>query len=84
MASYRVKKSGKDKDGDITKLCGDWGNVTKAKAIEQLEKANGDRYYVEEEAPRVDVKVVTESGKKYLRTTADKTKKNNLDKLDDC
>jgi hypothetical protein len=30
------------------------------------------------------VKVVSEAGSKYLRTTTDKTNKNNLDNLPDC
>lgn len=37
MAGRRVTGTGKDRDGDITSLCGGWGSVTKAAAIREIE-----------------------------------------------
>lgn len=85
MAERRVTKSGKDREGDITSLCGSWGKENKDSVIRQLEASPPThRYYVEEEQPSVDVRVVNGLGRKYLRTTPDATSKNNLDKLLDC
>lgn len=86
MAERRVKKSGKDKNGNITSLCNSgesWSPKSKADAIKEIDEGT-NKYYVEEETPKVYVKVVTEGTSKYLRTTADKTSKNNLDNLPDC
>ena len=84
MADVRVKRTGKDDDGDIISLCGDWGKDSKSEAIRYIE--NGTHtYYVNEVAPRVNVHVVTSSsGRKHLRTTSDRTSKNNLDNLPNC
>lgn len=82
----RVRKSGKDRDGDITSLCnhGEWWSPrSKAEAIRDIDN-DTYRYYVEEQTPRAYVKVVEVGSKKHLRTTADSTSKNNLDKLPDC
>lgn len=37
MASRRVTRTGKDRDGDITALCGHWGRANKAEAIRDIE-----------------------------------------------
>lgn len=82
----RVRKSGKDADGDITSLCNSgewWSPRRKADAIDDIEDDNY-RYYVEEQTPRTYVKVREVAGKKHLRTTADSTSRNNLDNLPDC
>jgi hypothetical protein len=79
----RVTRTGKNWQGDITSLCGSFGSVDKATAIGDIENSV-HRYYVYEEAPEVDVKVVTEGLSKYLRTTADRRSRNNLDNLPDC
>lgn len=82
----RVRKTGKNREGDITSLCSDgewWSPRTMSDSIRDIEN-DAYRYYVEQEAPRVYVKVVSEGGKKYLRTTSDKSSKNNLDNLPDC
>lgn len=81
-----VRKSGKDRDGDITALCHNaewWSPRTKADAINDIESGNY-RYYVEEQTPRTYVQVVSVAGRKHLRTTPDRTSKNNLDNLADC
>ena len=83
MADRRVKKTGKDNDGDITSLCGDWGDATKAQAINHID-AKIHSYYVEEAGYRSDVHTYTKDGKKHLKTYADETSKNNLDNLPDC
>lgn len=79
----QVRQTGKDSDGDIIKLCGDWGSVQKDAAIQEIE-ADPDAYFVEEDSPRVYVRVVQVNSKKYLRTEADSSSKNNLDNLPDC
>ena len=82
MANYRVKRTGKY-GGDITRLCGDWGNHAKAEAISNIEHGI-HTYSVEEQAPTIYVEVVDARPGKYLRTRADATSKNNLDNLPDC
>lgn len=79
----RVTGSGKDRQGDITSLCGAWGRRGKDMAIQQIERST-QSYYVEEERPRVYVDVVTLAGRKHLRTTADSNSANNLDNLPNC
>jgi len=79
--------SEKDKDGDIIGLCweGDDGlkYTSRADAISHI--TNGvHRYYVEEEAPAVDVLARPEDNPTYLTTEADGASKNNLDKLPNC
>lgn len=81
--SQRVTKSGKDSQGNITKLCWSSGSVSKADAISAIER-DDKAYYVEEQSPKVYVHVYTSGGVKHLRTTADKNSKNNLDNLPDC
>ncbi len=85
MADRRVAETGKDSDGDIIRLCniGIWPSVSRDEAIKHIE--NGvHTYYVNAAGYRTDVHVVKVGFKKYLRTTADKTSKNNLDNLPDC
>lgn len=84
MADRQVTASGKDKDGDITKLCKSgevWSPRQKANAIRDI--GNGlHTYYVQQPGTsRVNITVVNGT---YLRSTADKSSKNNLDYLPDC
>lgn len=83
MADRRVKKTGKDSDGDITKLCGDWGSRSKALAISDIEDST-HTYYVREAGYRSDVHVAGTGNSKYLRTYADSVSANNLDNLPNC
>ena len=83
MADRRVTKTGKDKDGDITKLCGDWGSRLKDEAISDIE-LKLHSYYVNESGTRSDVYIVNRNGKKHLQTTPDKSSRNNLDNLPNC
>jgi len=82
----RVRRTGKDKDGDITSLCNSsetWSPRSKADAIRDIDGGT-IKYYVEEQTPRTYVQVVERGNKKHLQTTADRTSKNNLDNLPDC
>lgn len=87
MANRRVTHSGKNGDGDITKIGNpgeSWSPRSRADAIRDIEGGTY-RYYVNAAGYETDVSVVKLSdGTKYLRTTADKTSKNNLDNLPDC
>jgi len=86
MTDRRVKKTGKNDDGDITSLCNSgeiWSPRSKSSVISDIE--NGTHtYYVNEDGSRTNVRVVEVSGKKHLRTTSDTTSKNNLGNLPDC
>lgn len=80
MAQRKVTHSKKDSDGDILGLKGPWGDDTSRNIISHIE--NGvHSYYVNETGSATDVRVVKEGSKKYLRTTADASSKNNLDNL---
>jgi len=84
MAERRVRRSGKDRDGDIVRLCGDWGSRTKAEAISDIEYRT-HRYYVEDYLTRrAEVQVVNGPTGKYLRTDPNSSCSDNLDNLPDC
>ena len=87
MADRPVIRSGKDQDGDITKLCNSgqsWSPVSKATAIREIE-SNTHRYYVPwNDGNNTWIRVVNGPTGKYLRTDKDSTTKNNLDDLQDC
>lgn len=85
MADRQVLRSRKDKDGDITALCGagDWSPRLKADAISDIEYGR-QTYHVGSGTSRVEIRVVKGSTGKYLRTDPDKTARNNLDDLPDC
>lgn len=87
MSNRQVTATGKDKDGDITRLCNSnsfWSPRSKADAIHDIEMGL-HRYFVRiNYLDEVDIKVITRNGKKYLRTDPDKTPSNNLDNLPDC
>lgn len=84
MTERRVRRSGKDRDGDITRLCGDWGSRTKSEAISDIE-SRIHRYYVEDYLTRrAEVQVVKGPTGKYLRTDPNSSCSDNLDNLPDC
>ena len=87
MASRQVTKAGKDRDGDITKLCNGgatWSPRTKASAISDIENGT-HRYFVKwNTGVETDIHVVNGPSGKYLRTDRDSASKNNLDELPDC
>lgn len=85
MADRRVTRTGKDRDGDITSLCGTWGSVTRATAIREIEAPSTNTYYVQDGyGRRADVQVVMGPTGKYLRTDPNSSCSDNLDNLPDC
>jgi len=83
MTKRYVDRSGKDAEGDITKLCGAWGSTSKAQAIREIE-ASTYNYVVR--LGGGEVKVLVKQGKtgKYLTTSPDGRTRNNLDDLPEC
>lgn len=87
MADRRVTATGKDKDGDITKLCNSgqiWSPRRKADAIGDIENKIHTYYVRDSKGNRADIRVVNNGGNKYLRTVSDTSSANNLDNLPDC
>ena len=86
MADRAVRKTGKDRDGDITKLCDSgksWSPRLKADAIRDID--NGiHTYHVPWKTGRTEIHVADGPNGKYLRTDRDNTSENNLDDLPDC
>ena len=86
MADRAVTQTGKDADGDITRLCNpgkSWSPRSKQDAIDDIE--SGDyTYYVPWNSGRTEIRVVDGPNGKYLRTDRDGTSKNNLDDLPNC
>jgi hypothetical protein len=87
MATRIVTRSRKDEDGDITALCNPgeyWSPRLKNDVISDIES---ELYEYYTQAPGTDpakVHVVEDGGRKYLRTSPDLSKHNNLDDLPDC
>ena len=87
MAKRYVTRTGKDKDGDITRLCNSgqaWSPRSKADAIRDINTGT-DEYWVNwASSPETRIRVVDGAYGKYLRTDRDTTTRNNLDDLPDC
>jgi hypothetical protein len=87
MAKRYVRATGKNTQGDITRLCNAgefWSPRSKADAINDIEQ-NLHEYWVNwANAPETKIRVVSGSTGKYLRTDRDTTSRNNLDDLPDC
>lgn len=87
MADRAVRKTDKDKDGDIVALCDDgamWSPRSKADAINDIENGIHTYYVPWKIAGRTEIRVVDGPTGKYLRTDRDDTEKNNLDDLPEC
>ena len=87
MAKRYVRQTGKDKDGDITRLCNSgefWSPRSKADAIQDSESGTHEYWVNWANYPETKIRVVTGTRGKYLRTDRDQTSKNNLDDLPDC
>jgi len=84
VAQRQVKRTGKDRDGDITSLCGEWGSVPKVRAINDIEHRYHSYYVQDLHGRRADVVVVRGRFGKYLRTDPNSTCSDNLDSLPDC
>ena len=86
MSDRSVRNTGKDSDGDITKLCDPgaaWSPRLKADAIRDIE-GGIHTYHVPWTSGRTEIRVVNGPTGKYLRTDHDNTNRNNLDDLPDC
>lgn len=87
MAKRYVRQTGKDKDGDITRLCNSgqfWSPRSKADAIQDIESGTHEYWVNWANYPETKIRVVTGARGKYLRTDRDQTSKNNSDDLPDC
>lgn len=87
MATRYVNKSGKDKDGDITKLCNSgqaWSPRLKADAIRDIDDGVHEYRVAWADGQDTKIGVVNGTTGKYLRTQRDGSTKNNLDDLPDC
>ena len=84
MALRQVTRTGKDRDGDITALCGVWGQSSKIRAINEIELRLHTYYVQDNLARRADVHVVNGANGKYLRTDPNSSCSDNLDNLPDC
>ena len=86
MADRQVTRTGKDRDGDIIKLCSSasWSPRQKADAIRDIDRGT-HRYFVRwSDGMETTIRVVNGLAGKYLQTDRDQTTKNNLDDLPDC
>ncbi len=87
MANREVKRTRKNKDGDIVALCNSselWSTKFKSMAILEIEEKI-HRYFVKVDNEEVDIHVVNDRLKgKYLRTDPNQTTNNNLYDLPDC
>ena len=89
MAKRYVRQSGKDRDGDITKLCNSdtgnyWSPRFKADAIRDIENSTHQYWVNWSNSPETKIRVVNGPNGKHLRTDRDNTSKNNLDDLPNC
>jgi hypothetical protein len=87
MTRRDVTKSGKDSQGDITRLCSPgqyWSPRSKADAIRDIETGTNQYYVPWKHSEPSLIRVVNGPTGKYLRTDRDQTTKNNLDDLPDC
>ena len=84
MADRRVTSTGKDRDGDITRLCGSWGSATKHEAIRHIESRLHSYYVQDQLGRRANVIVVKGPTGKHLRTDPNSNCSDNLDNLPDC
>ncbi|MCP4306089.1 MAG: DUF3892 domain-containing protein [bacterium] len=82
MATRQVTATGKNSDGDITKLCGAFGTRTKLGAISDIEQ--GVHTYMSGNSVIEVVNDPSVTGGKYLRTRPGGGVSNNLDNLPDC
>ena len=81
--AVQVTKSKKDRDGDITGLCGGGWSHSKSEAVSNI-RSNASYYYVSVGGRNVNVLVKQRAGRDYLTTSADGYSPNNLDDLPDC
>lgn len=86
VADRAVRKTRKDRQGDIVAICNDgdgWSPRASADAIRDIESGI-HTYYVPWTSGRTEIRVVVGPRGKYLRTDRDNTTRNNLDDLPPC
>lgn len=86
MEDRPVRRTGKDRDGDILSPCNPgsyWSPRSKQDAIDDIEMGR-HRYHVPWVSGRTEIRVVNGPNGKYLRTDRDQSSRNNLDDLPDC
>ena len=86
MADRAVRKTRKNREGDIIALCNDgadWSPRSKADAIADIE-SRSHKYHALWSLGRTEIRVVQGATGKYLRTDRDDTARNNLEDLPDC
>lgn len=84
MAERRVLRSGKDRAGDTTSLCGAWGSTAKPTAITEITGGTMSYFVQDTAGRRATVRVVNGPTGRYLRTDPNSTCSDNLDSLPDC
>lgn len=82
MPIRHVTATGKATDGDIAKLCGNFGSISKQDAISDIE--DHAHVYKSGDSTIAVVHDSTVSGGKYLRTRSGGGTVNNLENLPDC
>ncbi|MBD8735352.1 DUF3892 domain-containing protein [Sphingomonas sp. CFBP 13706] len=87
MAKRYVRATGKNTQGDITKLCNSgqpWSPRSKADAIADIDGGTHEYWVNWANSPETKILVVKGATGRYLRTDRDTTTRNNLDDLPDC
>ncbi len=87
MAKRYVRATGKNTQGDITKLCNSgqsWSPRSKADAIADIDGGVHEYWVNWANSPETKILVVKGATGRYLRTDRDTTTRNNLDDLPDC
>lgn len=87
MAKRYVSRTGKDRDGIITKLChpgNAWSPRLKKEAITDIESGLHEYWVNWSTSPETQINVVQGPIGKFLRTDRDSTFRNNLNDLPDC
>ena len=87
MSERNVTRTGKDHDGDITRLCkaGEpWSPRSKDNAISDIETRTHQYWVENRRGGKTYIHVTTRGGRKYLRTDPNDSTCDNLDLLPDC
>lgn len=86
MIERQITNTKKDSSGNIVSFCNlaEWWSPRSAKEIQYDIEEDMYLYFVRVDGQKVEIKVINDLAKKYLRTDPDKTTKNNLDDLPDC
>ena len=86
MIERQITNTKKDSSGNIVSFCNpdEWWSPKSANEILYDIEEVMYLYFVRVDGQKVEIKVINDLAKKYLRTDPDKTAKNNLDDLPDC